>query len=87
MTGKNAAFYVNLAPEGVAAAFGENFEAFGFGMISPDLLAHSIGYWFLIQSRAHHLRGDRAALTSIKPPVRTPAQTVHHRMRVLQAES
>ena len=87
MSGEDSAFGVGLQSKGIAAAFGEDFEAAALRMITPNKLAHGVQERLPIQSGTHHMPGDGAALRRVKPAVRTPAQTVCHGVRVLQAES
>src|SRR5439155_8437542 len=85
VAGENPALVVDLDPERVAAALGEDFVAMGFGMITPDVLA--LRRDKIRRARAAHVCRYGAALGGVEPAVGSPAQTVHHRVRVLQAEA
>src|SRR5438270_12194541 len=87
VAGEDSTFGIQLAAEGVAAALGKDFEAFGFGMVAPDLLAHGLGDGLFVEAWTQNARGDRAALTGVEPAIRAPTQAVHDRMRVFEAES
>src|SRR6478672_8185725 len=87
VTGKNSAFLVDLTAEGIASPFGEDLEAFGLRVIPPNLLAHRVGDWLLVQARAQDFRRNGATLAPVQPAVRSPAQAVHDRMSVFQTKT
>src|SRR6266566_5994336 len=57
------AVFVKIQPPGITAAFGEQFELFRAGMITPDAL---------LELDAANVRRHRAALRSVKPAIRSP---------------
>src|ERR1044071_9878327 len=83
--GESAPLRIHLETERVAAALGENFKAFGLGMISPHQLAEKM-HRGPVDSGADNTPGGRASVASIQPAIWPPAQTIRHRMRVLKKE-
>ena len=82
--GEDAALAVNVEAEGVAAAFGVDFEGLLLRMVAPDALAlpfHILGV------RAADIAGGGAAIRTVEPAVHAPLQIGGDAMRVFQAEA
>ena len=86
MAGEDSAFRVDLAAERVAASFGINLESTRGRVISPDELPHRM-HRQLVETRPQDRAAGRAPLARIEPTVRSPAQRIRNRVRVLQAEA
>src|SRR5215471_3033371 len=87
MARENSSLLIYFAAERVATAFGKHLETTRLWMIPPNLLAHGVRDWLLIQPGAHHIGRHSAALAPIKPAVRSPSQAIDHRMCVLQTKT
>ena len=86
VAGKRAAASVELQAEGIAAALGEDLIFVLFRVIPPDQLPGCVQR-LVLRSRPRHVASHGAALSRIEPAIRSPAQTVDHRMRVFQAKA
>ena len=84
----NASLGVDLDTEGVAASLGKDLVPARLGVISPDQLAHGMaGFFAGIEAGASHVAGDGRPLGRVEPAVGAPAEAVHDRVRVFEAES
>ena len=86
--GEEPAGSVHLQAEVVASALGEQFEAPGLGVITPDHAALIVdpGSVRRIDSGTGHVTSRGAALSPIEPTVHSPDQSVGDGVGVLQAE-
>ena len=89
VTAEEPALAIELQPEDIATAFGEQFVNARLGMITPDHAAFEIDSFRArrIETGPHHATGGRAALAAVNPAVRSPHQTVRDGMCVLQTEA
>ena len=80
---------IQLEPEDIPAALGEQLVLPGHRMIAPDhaTLEMDARRALRIESRPHHAAGGGAALPSVDPPIGAPDQSIGHGMGVLQAEA
>src|SRR4051794_24062194 len=84
--GEDAAQAINLDAKGVAAAFSEYFESLFFRMITPNVLADHGHRRTLVAGDRDFCR-DGAAVCSIEPTVRAPAQAACAGVRVFKAKT
>src|SRR5215207_2975958 len=75
--GKSAPLRIHLETKRIAAALSENFKTFGLGMISPHELPEKM-HRRRVESRANNTARRGAAVASVKPAVRPPAQTIRN---------
>ena len=91
VTGKNAPLAVDFTAKSVAAALGEDFINPVFGMIAPDVLPLRKNRWprlrFAVAPRDEDIGRNRAALRSVEPTVRPPAQGVGDTVGVFQPKT
>ena len=83
--GEDATLGIDFETKSVAAAFAVDLEFLGVGMIAPHHL--SLPGDGLAGGGVFDLPGGGGAVDSIEPAIGTPLQVVHHRMRVLDAET
>ena len=83
VSGVDPPLRIELHAEGVAAALREHLIAACLRVVPPDVLAHGKNL-ILVKTGSGHLGCHRAALRRVEPAVRSPAQAVDHRVRVLQ---
>src|SRR5207249_2477750 len=64
-SGQDLAAFVELQAPGIAAAFGKQLELFGERMVPPNAL---------LKFEVPNVGRDRAALSAVKPAIRSPSQ-------------
>ena len=88
---ENPPAVIDLAAEGVPAAFREHFVHPPLGMVAPDVLTlRIVGLGierFSVGPMDPNVGRHRAALCPVEPSVGTPAQRIGHAMGVLQTEA
>jgi hypothetical protein len=82
--GEDAALAVDVQAEGIAAAFGVDFEDLAAGMVAPDALAFPL---HVFGGGAADIAGGGAAVGAVEPAVHAPLQAGGDAVGVLQAEA
>ena len=82
--GEDAAFAVDVQAEGVATAFGVDFEGFFLRMVAPDALAFPL---HILGVGTGNVAGGGAAIGAVKPAVHAPGEAGGDAVGVLQTEA